>query len=482
MRRLPLAFTSALLLLACTDDVPEQEPTGSSGEASGTTTGSSSGSADTVVTTETQPTTDAPTTSVDSTGPVTVCGNGIIEEGEDCDDENTVEDDACYSNCTIPFEVLWTMTYDGGDGEAANEALFDADGNLYVIGTTDVPEQGLDLWLRQYTPEGDEGWTWTYDGALHGDDVGGDLAWHESGDLLIVGTEVTDTGDDVLVIRLAIADQTPVWIQRYDGPGSGVEPVDDADFGTGIATDPDGNVLVSGTQRVDGQEYDIWLREYDADGNELWTHEYDDPDAHAGDRSSTVLVDANGDVYLAGNTEISAGDTLGWVRKLDTDGNELWTETLTTTIFNNGSLDSEGNLVLAGYEYDNPDNVNMWLGKFDPDFASLGATEYDGPSGQFDQALGVAVGGSGDVYVTGFQTVIGQQSDIWVGRYMPDLGLRRWSDAYGNEDSKLADNGRGVAVSDDESRVAVVGLESVIGQDTNIWVRVYQNNPAPLAQ
>lgn len=75
--------------------------------------------------------------------------------------------------------------------------------------------------------------------------------------------------------------------------------------------------------------------------------------------------------------------------------------------------------------------------------------------------------------------MIGEQSNLWAGRYASDLGLRWWSDAYGNQDALLADEGRAVAVSADESRVAVAGLESVIGQDTNIWLRVCQNNPAP---
>jgi hypothetical protein len=83
------------------------------------------------------------------------------------------------------------------------------------------------------------------------------------------------------------------------------------------------------------------------------------------------------------------------------------------------------------------------------------------------------------VYLTGFVTVVGDQSNIWVGRYMSDLGLRWWSDGYANTEAHLADEGREVVVSDDGSRVAVVGFESVIGEDTNVWVRMIQNNPTP---
>lgn len=31
------------------------------------------------------------------------CGNGIVETGEECDDDNSVDTDACRNNCTLPY-------------------------------------------------------------------------------------------------------------------------------------------------------------------------------------------------------------------------------------------------------------------------------------------------------------------------------------------------------------------------------------------
>lgn len=478
MRRLPLALTSTLLVLACGDDGPTQDPSesSSSGEADSTSTGP------TLTSTTVEPTgstTVEPTAGLDSTtAPAAECGNGIVEAGEECDDENVLDDDECSSVCAIPFEALWTVTYDGGDSDVANHVLFDADGNVYVLGNSEVAGQGYDVWLRQYTPDGREGFTWTYDGAFHGDDFGRRMAWL-AGDLVIVGTETTETnGDDVLILRLALADQSIVWAQQYDGPGSGPEPADNGDFSAGVGVDADGNLLVAGTISVDGQGFDMSLRKLDPDGTELWAQTYDDPTIHDDDIASAVVVDGT-DVYLVGNTYVTPTSEQSWIRKLDTDGNELWTQSLAGLEFQNGTLDPAGNLVLVGLEDDNPDNVNLWIGKYDPDFAELGTTAYDGPSGSFDVGTSVAVGASADVYAAGYVTVVGQQANIWAGRYMADLGLRLWSDSYANEEAQLADIGRGIAVSTDESRVVVVGYESVLGQDANVWVRMYQNNPAP---
>jgi cysteine-rich repeat protein len=43
--------------------------------------------------------------SYDSPGPEVrgaVCGNGVVEEGEACDDGNDLDDDACNNRCTSP--------------------------------------------------------------------------------------------------------------------------------------------------------------------------------------------------------------------------------------------------------------------------------------------------------------------------------------------------------------------------------------------
>ncbi len=477
MRPLPLALTSTLLL-ACGDDLPDALSTAGSSSSSGS---SSSGLVETTQAPTTAPTTAPATSFVESTGPGSVCGNGVVEDGEECDDENLAEDDACYSNCTIPFEVLWTATFDGGGADLGNHSLFDADGNLYVLGVIDVGGQD-DVWLRQYAADGTEGFTWTYDGELMGDDFGRRMAWLPDGDLLVVGTQQSEAGgDDALLLRLHPADQSVVWVQVVDGPGSGPAPIDDADFGEAVAVDGDGNVLVAASLRVDGQEHDLSLRKLDPTGLPLWSIDYDNPDFHGSDTADAVLVASNGDVYLVANTEVAPSMVQGWVRKLDTDGVELWTQTLPGIVLTNGALDPGGNVVLVGLD-DDPDNGDVWVGKYDADFTELSTTTYDGPFGQLDVALGVATGGAGDVFVTGFVTVPGEQSNIWMSRYQSSLGLRWWSDTYGNARSKLADDGRAVAVSDDDTRVAVVGYESVIGEDTNIWVRMLANNPPPLAQ
>ncbi|MCA9704560.1 MAG: hypothetical protein KDK70_01785 [Myxococcales bacterium] len=473
MRRSSLTLVGALLVLGCPDDVtPGSDSTGSTGS-----TGADTSTSGPPITTEGSGSTTDPTTGLDSSsGPGSQCGNGVVEDDEQCDDHNTLNDDDCYDDCTIPYEVLWTQSVHGGGSDYAVRAIFDGAGNLYVTGATDVAGQGSDLWIHQFLPDGSAGWTYGYDDAdVHLDDRGSGLAWHPSGDLLVVGTTETAAGDDILVMRLGIDDQVPVWIDVYDGPGSGPDPFDDADFGRSVTAAANGDVLVAGSERVDGQEYDAWLRRYDADGVELWTQAYDDATVHGTDTGVAVLEDSTGAIYLVGETELAPSTYGALVRKLDGDGTELWVQTVPDHSPIDARLDGMDDLILAGVSWVDGD---MWIAKYDADFTEIATTTYDGPSALFDLARGVAVDASGDVYVGGMISVVGEQANIWVGRYPPDLQLRWWSDSHGGE-ALLGDQANGVAVSDDGTRVAVVGLETVIGEDTNFWVRVYQNNPTP---
>ncbi|MCH9685467.1 MAG: hypothetical protein K0V04_28800 [Deltaproteobacteria bacterium] len=473
---------TGLALLGCGDDA--NDPAAGSGDSTAATDDSTTNPLP--GTTETpDPSTTSPTTGLDSTsmGPDMLCGNGEVDPGEDCDDENVDNDDACYSDCTLPFEILWTESEAGPDVDLGRDALFDADGNLYVLGSTEVAGEGFNLWLRQYAPDGSTGWTYTYNGALNDNDVGRRMAWLPDGNLVIVGAETTATGDDVLVMRFDPTTQTPVWTQYYDnGTDMGMKgepPEDDTDFSNAVTVDIDGNILVAATTWEQGQEFDIWLRKYDGDGVEIWTQTYDNPMVNLIDSPDAVVSDAMGDIYLVGNTETENTVSAAWVRKMDTDGAELWTQEIVDITLTNATLDADDNLVLTGFDSNTGTITDMWTAKYDPEFVEIGAEVHDGPSGLLDIAESVTVGPSGDIYVTGFITVVGESRQMWVGRHSPDLSARWWTDSYGNEDANLDDEGWAVVVNDDGSRMAVVGVEAVVGEDSNIWVRMYQNNPTP---
>lgn len=117
-----LLFSSLALHLGCSDrNATVPEATGTSGgqpETEGSASsapGESSG--------------DALET---STGPVTTCGDGIVDPGEDCDDGNDEDADGCNLDCTESGSQLWE--YEFLAGFEGRRVAVGPDDRIHVLG------------------------------------------------------------------------------------------------------------------------------------------------------------------------------------------------------------------------------------------------------------------------------------------------------------------------------------------------------------
>ena len=125
-------------------------------------------------------------------------------------------------------------------------------------------------------------------------------------------------------------------------------------------------------------------------------------------------VDAGGNVYVGGGTTGSlegsiSGTRDAWLAKLDSNGNQLWTQQFGTTevetawaIANDGS-----NTYVVGDTSGDLGNTNqggrdVYLTKFDSDGNQLWSQQFGSPS--FDQSFGVTTDDRGNIYVSG-QTI-----------------------------------------------------------------------------
>jgi uncharacterized delta-60 repeat protein len=393
------------------------------------------------------------------------CGDQVVNAaaGEACDDGNTENDDACNNFCVAAGATLWTQTYNGPAslGDEGRGIAADPQGNVLVVGWITTPSHGFDIWVRKYDPQGGEPWTRTENGALNGEDVGFGVASDADGNVLATGYEqVSGQGFDVWV-RKYDPDGATLWTQTYGGVAAG----DDA--GEGIATDARGDVLVAGYETVADQGRDVWVRKYDPDGGVLWTATQNGA-ADGDDWGLSIAVDAPGNVLVAG-AETVVGQGLDiWARKYDADGNIVWTQR------HDGAADGDdagrgiatdplGNVLVAGYETVPGEGASSWLTKYDADGATLWTRAYGG----LDAALGVACDGHGNVLVAGYQAVGGEGLDGWAEKYDPDgnaLWTQRWDGAGGD------DTGYGIA-ADAEGNVLCAGAVTAAGEYANVWVR-----------
>ncbi len=382
------------------------------------------------------------------------------------------------------FAIDWTSTYNSSNNsydEGSGIAL-DNSGNIYVTGyenRVDLGQQN-NIWVGKYNSSGFEVWTSSYNSPNNNNDYGNDIAVDSSGNVYVIGSEY----------RSDLGEHYNIWVRKYDTNGNTLwtstynSPNNNDDYGNGIAVDGSGNVYVTGSEYRDdlGEEFNIWVRKYDTNGFEIWTSTYSSPNDDD-DHGNGIAVDNSGNVYVIGSESRSVllqGDNI-WVRKYDANGNTLWTETYNSpdNQWDEGfgiAVDGSGNVYVTGYEYrgDLLQGDNIWVRKYDANGNTLWTKTYTSPNNSGDYGNGIAVDSSGSVYVIGseYRSDLGEHYNIWVRKYDTN-GNTLWTSTY-NSPNNSRDKGRGI-VLDNSGNIYVTGYEyrSDLGEQNNIWTRKY---------
>ena len=203
-------------------------------------------------------------------------------------------------------------------------------------------------------------------------------------------------------------------------------------------------------------------------GSAAWTRQFGTRQA---DEAQAVALDGSGNAYVVGWTfgtlpgQASAGTVDALVRKVDPEGNELWTRQF-------GSWDSDfarsvaiglsGDVYVVG-ETDgtlpgqhSSGGRDAFIRRYDPGGTERWTRQFGGPGG--DGADGVAVDSEGDAYVVG-TTAAALPGQTWSGDY--DAFIRKY-DGAGHElwtrqfGTAAGDGARGIAL-DPAGRPIVVG-------------------------
>ena len=229
------------------------------------------------------------------------------------------------------------------------------------------------------------------------------------------------------------------WTRQF-GPGSAQS----------VAVDATGDVYVAGytvTTLGPGQPWrrDALLRKYDRVGTQLWSREFGSMAASATDEATSVAVDGEGNIYVAGITleslrgQVSTGDKDAFLRKYDASGAELWTRQFGSPEADRAlgvAVDATGNVYVAGWVFGAlPGQVgagsrDVFLRKYGTGGDEVWTRQFGSP--ESDSASGVAVDGEGNVYVAGWtggvlpdQVSVGRE-DAFLRKYAPG-GTELWS-------------------------------------------------------
>jgi hypothetical protein len=422
--------------------------------------------------------------------------------------------------------VLDWGSYLGGSGNDSGYGIaVDGSGNVYVTGYTDstgFPTPGgfdttldgtSDAFVTKVNANG-QSLAWSSYLGGSGDDSGNGIVVDGSGNVYVTGyttsTDFPTPGGfattygggtwDAFVTKVNANGQSLAW-SSYLGGSAG-------DYGVGIAVDGNGNVFVTGETNSSnfpttggfdttlGGAYDAFVTKVNANGQSLVWSSY--LGGAGWDVASGIAVDGSGNVFVTGYTQSADFPTTGgfdttlggaydaFVTKVNANGQSLvWSSYLggaaddADDIGNGIAVDGSGNVYVTGFtaSTDFPTTggfdttrggtADAFVTKVNANGQNLAWSSYLGGSGE-DYGKGIAVDGSGNVFVTGYTlstdfpttggfdtTYGGGAVDAFVTKVSAGGGLA-WSSYLGGSSW---DEGRGIVV-DGSGSVFVTGNTS----------------------
>lgn len=407
--------------------------------------------------------------------PESLCGNGVVDELEDCDDHNREAGDACHPQCVEPGTVLWTVRYDGeahGEDKGYGIAVDEESETFYVSGfTTVVAAEGQDtLVQRRWIETGELIWSKSAGGAGRVDDSAENVAVDGNGDVVAAGGLFDDAAESDAWLRKYGAEGDERWTVKYDDQHW-------TKRGDGVAVLSDGTVVIVGTEAVDrgGGDWDpdAWIARYDGAGTLLGEPVLVGTPGLA-DNALDATAD-RGDLIVTGNrTDPADGESTVWTARFGSDGVMAWEDLARADLIGNAArgvgvgCDHMGICGTAGVL-----SNDIWVRLYDEAGTPLMTITEHGPGEMHDEAADIAFVGDGSFVVVGFMDYAVEgwaTGDCWVAQYAAD-GTQLWSDVNDGPANEI-DKALAVEVTSDRSAL-VTGYETVPGQERDVWIRRY---------
>jgi hypothetical protein len=249
-----------------------------------------------------------------------------------------------------------------------------------------------------------------------------------SGNVYVTGYSVgSGSGYDYATVAYSSAG-VPLWTNRYNGPGNG------DDIGRAVAVDRSGNVYVTGNSVGSGSGNDYATIAYSSGGAPLWTNRYNGP-GNSDDYAMALAVDRSGSVYVTGYSYGSGSGNDYATVAYSSSGVPLWTNRYNGPANNSDyasgvAVDGSGNVYVTGGSWGSSGFAGYATVAYSSAGAQLWVNRYNGAGNNNDIAKAVAVDGSGNVYVTGYSYGSRGLPDYATVAYT-SAGVPLWTNVFG---------------------------------------------------
>jgi cysteine-rich repeat protein len=451
-----------LLVLASACFVDETPGGSDAGESSGTSSASGPSTSASTSTSVTSETSGATTGSSDGSSGDTpsTCGNGMVEDGELCDDGDDQVADGCNPDCRPSGSLIWAVQLEEMMPDT-NHALYDVivDGDhVLAVGQLglDHADVGRPFSLIVAADDGEqidfrlenEGWE-----LWHSLAIAPDRSW-----VAVAGLrEPPSSAYQGVVLSLSTDLASVIYREVIGSP-------DARDELTTVVMRPDGVAIYGGGLWADLDEVNITrphLEARDIGGNAMWMRD----GFGIGNAIAEIALGDDGSIFVVGVRTPEKGLAEGWAAKLSPDGMDLqWEHTYPADMRNEFmfgvAIDSDGNALVAGTTFG--EDSTMQLRKLNPiNGSTIWSRGYDGRPAGIDAAFDVTTHGTSSIIV-GFSQEAGEDENLWVRKYDHN-GLELWT--FREDGPDHTSDAATAAKTDEAGNVYVTGRHTIDGID-----------------
>jgi hypothetical protein len=323
-----------------------------------------------------------------------------------------------YSSAGVP---IWTNRYAYGNtiNSAAAVAVDKSSGNVFVTGNSYGGQFAYGYATVAYSSAGAQLWIKRYSGGYVVDlnSYATALAVDTNGNLFVTGYSSGIGSSFDFATLMYSGSGASLWTNRYNGLGNG------NDYARVVKTGIDGTVFVTGYSTGTNGDYDFATLAYSNTGTPLWTNYYDGPGA-SNDYAVAMTVGKSGRVFVTGYSLNEAGDYDYATVAYSNEGSPLWTNRyhgIGNDYAQAIAVDSDDNVFVTGYSTNSASNYDYSTVAYSNEGLPLWTNRYEGPGNLNDRSAAIAVGKSGDVFVTGYSFGFESGQDYATVKYSSSL-------------------------------------------------------------
>lgn len=333
-----------------------------------------------------------------------------------------------FSQINVLWESRFTST--GQNTDIGKKLTIDAAGNVYVTGTSFTNStNGFDIVTVKYNGLGVQQWVASFNGAGNGIDESRDIKVDNNGNVYVTGfSRTTATNFDYITIKYN-ASGVQQWAATFNGTANGFDEAYALDL------DAAGNVYVTGGSEVTSQGSNFVTIKYNTSGVLQWTANYNGP-GNSIDASTQLKLDNAGNVYISGHSLGSGTDLDFATIKYNNAGMQQWVARFNgvLNLFDvpeTITLDNAGNVYVAGASYGGIATENDYVTvKYNAAGVQQWFVKFDGPLNDEDKIFDIVTDQNQNVYVTGRSVGAGGSAENIVTIKYDAGGNLAWLNTY----------------------------------------------------